>query len=62
MDNYTLLSPKEVVARVKMSRSSIDRAVDAGEFPVPLQISKKRLAWYEHEVQEWINKLGENRI
>jgi prophage regulatory protein len=37
-----------------MSRSTVYLMIKEGLFPKPLQIGKKRVAWREAEVLEWI--------
>jgi hypothetical protein len=37
-----------------MDRMGRWRAVKAGTFPAPIRISPNRIAWYEHEVLDWL--------
>ncbi len=52
-----LLSHREVQERVCFSDSHIQRLIKAGRFPpaIKLGLGKfARLAWPEHEIEEWI--------
>lgn len=49
-----LLTPKAVCERTSLSRSSLDRAVAAGEFPAPIRITERRLAYSASDVESWI--------
>ena len=49
------LSLKHVKERVTLSRSQINRLIQAGRFPAPYQISAGRKAWLETDVEAWIN-------
>lgn len=50
-----LLRIAEVIAMTGISQSQIYRRVAAGEFPKPVRIFGKSVAWVESEVQAWIN-------
>lgn len=56
--SWRLLNLKEVKERTGLSRASIYRALAGqtgdGTFPLPVQVSTGRIAWYEHEVAAWI--------
>ena len=51
-----LLTPKAVCERTSLSRSSLDRLVASGEFPQPIRITERRLAYRAHDVQMWIEE------
>jgi prophage regulatory protein len=38
-----------------LTRSSLYRLIQAGEFPAPIKISASASAWVEAEVQTWIS-------
>ena len=44
----------EVIARTALSRTSIYRKVDRGEFPKPQRLGANSVAWYESDVIAWI--------
>jgi prophage regulatory protein len=48
-----LLSLAQVIAKTSLSRSSIYRKMNAGLFPLAVQVSEFRVAWWLSEVEEW---------
>lgn len=38
---------------------SVRRMVRRGDFPAPVEISNRRIAWRERDVREWINSRPE---
>ena len=50
-----LLSEKELVEQIGLSRITLWRKVRAQEFPPPRNISVGRKAWLESEVADWIS-------
>jgi len=52
-----LLSAKEVLLKVNISWPTLWAWSKCGKFPAPRQISPKRIAWLEHEIDAWINAL-----
>jgi prophage regulatory protein len=48
-----MLSMKQVLKIVPVSRSTLARMVDAGRFPKPFPLSEVRVAWFEDEVIAW---------
>jgi prophage regulatory protein len=49
---------KELVDRLKISRSSIWAGVKDGTFPKPIRLSKRTVAWSHNQIEEWL----ENRM
>jgi predicted DNA-binding transcriptional regulator AlpA len=49
-----LLSEKDVVSRVGLSRSTVRKLVLSGDFPRPQQIGKNRMLYLEQHVSDWI--------
>ncbi|WP_417467804.1 helix-turn-helix transcriptional regulator [Maricaulis sp.] len=49
-----LLSINDVACTTTLSKSSIRRSVRNGTFPAPVRLLEKRLAWHDHEVEDWI--------
>ena len=39
---------------IAYSRDHLRRKVKAGEFPAPVQVSDRRIAWREDDVDAWI--------
>lgn len=58
MSNTKLIRLPEVIELTGLSRSSIYAYISQGLFPQPVKIGIRSVAWYEWEIQEWIN----NRI
>ena len=50
----TFLTPKRVCERTSLSRASLDRLVATGEFPKPIRITERRLAFEESMVSAWM--------
>ena len=48
-----LLTIPEVVAEVGLSRATIYRRVASGDFPRPIQLSPRRVAWRESWIEAW---------
>lgn len=44
----------EVKDRTGLSRTSIYRKMDAGEFPLAIKLSTNAVAWRETELERWI--------
>ncbi|MBZ0163275.1 MAG: AlpA family phage regulatory protein [Notoacmeibacter sp.] len=45
----------EVCKLTSLSRTAINKHRSAGNFPAPVRISEKRIAFVESEVLEWID-------
>jgi predicted DNA-binding transcriptional regulator AlpA len=39
---------------IRYDRNHLRRKVNAGEFPRPIAVSDRRIAWIESEVDEWL--------
>ncbi|KQN09991.1 hypothetical protein ASE85_03405 [Sphingobium sp. Leaf26] len=50
------ISQKEVLAQTSLSRMTIYRMRQDGEFPAPVYLNKNRtrVAWRESEVRQWM--------
>jgi prophage regulatory protein len=46
---------------IKYCRVHLMRKVSAGEFPQPVRISDRRIAWLESDVAAWIAAIAERR-
>jgi prophage regulatory protein len=44
----------EVLHRTGLSRSTVYRRVELGQFPKPYPLSTRIVAWSENEIDEWI--------
>jgi len=49
-----LMRRREVQRMTGLSRSSLYRLIASKEFPPPIKLSEKCVAWLESEVSEWI--------
>lgn len=52
-----LLREPEVAKFIGVSTSTVRRLVNRGEFPKPVKIGGKLIAWRSAEVQRWIDRL-----
>jgi len=51
---------QRVAEKTDLAESSIWRLVQRGLFPRPIKLSPGCTAWYEHEIDEWLEaKAGE---
>jgi prophage regulatory protein len=50
-----LLSPKEVIKRTSLSRTTLWRLSRRGDFPKPISLSPGRRGWPESAVAKWIS-------
>jgi predicted DNA-binding transcriptional regulator AlpA len=55
-----LLKRKEVLARLGVCDSTLRRLVAKGEFPPPLKISQRRMAWRSDAIDQHIEALGQS--
>ena len=53
-----LMTLKDVLLEVKLSRSTITRMIKAGKFPKPLEFSRK-LYWKRGKFNDFLKKLNE---
>lgn len=49
-----LLRRKEVEARTGLPRSSLYELIGRGEFPRPIRLGERSVAWIDSEVDAWI--------
>nr|WP_269800794.1 MULTISPECIES: AlpA family transcriptional regulator [unclassified Colwellia] len=49
-----LIRIKEVISMTGLSRSSIYTYKNKGEFPSPIQLSSRSVAWVRVDVEQWI--------
>ena len=46
----------EVCKRVSLSRRTVEMYVESGDFPTPIQLTKRRIAFVESEVHQWMKE------
>lgn len=56
MSSPRLLPTAVVLDRVCMSKPTLYRLINAGEFPKPVPVGRQRVAFVESEVAAWINQ------
>lgn len=54
LKNERLMRRAEVQRATGLSRSTLYRKIAANDFPAPIQLSEKSVAWIESEVASWI--------
>lgn len=50
----SLVRLPEVKRRTGLSRTTIYRKMDAGEFPPKVPLSASMVAWYESDIDRWV--------
>lgn len=56
IENLRLIRRKEVQAKTGLGASSIYAMMQQGKFPKAVNISERRVAWIESDVDQWINE------
>jgi len=56
-DNHKsrLMAPKEAVLATSLSRPLLSLMAGAGEFPSPVKLGYRRIAYVRDEVESWID-------
>jgi prophage regulatory protein len=54
MEQIVLIRKKELLERMKLKDSAIYWAMARGEFPRPIKIGPRAVAWIESEINDWI--------
>jgi predicted DNA-binding transcriptional regulator AlpA len=54
------LTPRQVCARIALSRATLDRLVNSGKFPPPMRLTERRLAYNAADVERWMAERMEN--
>ena len=49
-----ILREKELVAELSISRSSIRRMIERGEFPEPISLGGRKIGWRRSDIEEWV--------
>jgi prophage regulatory protein len=53
-----LLRRPEVEALTGLSRTSIYRMMEEGDFPRPVRVGKRAVAWREADLANWLDNLS----
>ncbi|WP_447530107.1 helix-turn-helix transcriptional regulator [Vreelandella sp. TE19] len=51
-----LIKLPAVKAKTSLSTSTIYRGIERGDFPKPVRLSPRSVAWVENEVDAWIEQ------
>lgn len=51
-----LLRLKEVIHRTGLAKSSLYAAMKTGEFPRPVRLTQRTIAWQDSVIDDWIEK------
>ena len=51
-----LLRRKEVGQMVSLSRASIYRLMDSGDFPHPIRVGPRAVRWRLRDIEEWMSE------
>lgn len=49
-----MLRLDEVIKKTGLSRSSIYKYISAGQFPKPVHLGERTVAWVEGEIEDWL--------
>ncbi|MBN3206430.1 AlpA family phage regulatory protein [Pectobacterium brasiliense] len=49
-----IIKVPEVLDRCALSRATLYRLLERGEFPVQVRLSQRSVGFYEHEVNQWL--------
>jgi len=61
-ENVRLIRRKEVQTKTGLGASSIYAMMQQGKFPKAVNISERRVAWIESEVDQWIaNRIAQHK-
>lgn len=52
----TLIRRPEVLQRCGISNTTLHRLIHADDFPAPIQLGPRAVAWVESEINEWIEQ------
>lgn len=56
-----LLNIEDVCEKTTLSKSEIYRRMEGSTFPKPVRVGPKRIAWFEDEIDQWIEALRAER-
>ncbi|WP_073990462.1 helix-turn-helix transcriptional regulator [Yersinia pseudotuberculosis] len=60
-NHLKLIKINEVLRRCAVSRATVYRLLADKRFPVPVLLSKRAIAFYEHEIDAWISERSRTR-
>lgn len=57
-----LCSPREVLSQIPFSAATMWRAIAAGDFPAPIRIGARRIAFFQDEIDAFLaRRAGERK-
>lgn len=54
MTTIRIIKVPEVIERCALSRATLYRLLERGEFPRQVRLSTRSIGFYEHEVNQWL--------
>ena len=58
-NNYShILKLKDVIARCRISKSTIYRYIPLGLFPKPVRLGSNAVGWLSYDIDNWIASLN----
>lgn len=52
---------RDVLAATRLSRSSVYRLLNTGNFPQPVRIGPRAVAWHVSDINQWVANLKPHR-
>jgi prophage regulatory protein len=49
-----LTSPRKVLEQIPVSAATMWRSISAGQFPKPVRIGARRVAFFQEEIDAWL--------
>ncbi len=59
--NMKLIRIKEVMNRTGLARSTAYKYINENNFPKPIKLGSRAVAWVESEIEDWINDIIHQR-
>jgi len=59
--NMKLIRIKEVMSRTGLARSTVYKYISENNFPKPIKLGSRAVAWVESEIEGWINDVIHER-
>ncbi len=56
----TMLDLRRLIALTSLSKSTIHRKIKAKQFPAPIHLSERRVAWRSQDVFAWLEACAAN--
>ncbi len=57
LDKHKLIRKPSVLGKTALTHSAMYALMKSGDFPRPLKLGKRSVAWVETEVDAWIEEL-----